>query len=278
MITAGNLKLPHLARVPMLKVTETALSDIGEALRLRRVWVALASEDIGDQHRRTALGPLWLLINYLVYAGSFVVLFGGNSGSPTYPVYVATGLFVWLYIAEVLSQSVVLFVREQSFIQGTPLPLSVYVLRLTMQSLIRSAYALAGCLAIMLIVGEPIGWHWLWSAAALFLIVLVTPAAIIVFATAGAFFPDLQFVVSNLMRLGIFLTPIIWVHTGDGGIRGAFYYWNPFTYFLEIVRVPILTGDVPWRSFAICLAIGLALWALALILLGKFRKQIAFLL
>ena len=262
----------------MFKAIEAALSDISEALRLRRVWVALASEDIGDQHRRTALGPLWLLINYLVYAGSFVVLFAGSARSPNYAAYVATGLFVWLFIAEVLTQSVVLFVREQSFIQGTTLPLSVYVLRLMMQSLIRSAYALAGCVAIMLIAGEPVTWYWLWSALGLLLIVLITPAAIIVFATAGAFFPDLQFIVSNLMRLGIFLTPIIWVHTGGGGIRGAFYYWNPFTYFLEIVRVPILAGDVPWRSFAICIALGLAVWALAVALLGKFRKQIAFVL
>jgi lipopolysaccharide transport system permease protein len=95
---------------------------------------------------------------------------------------------------------------------------------------------------------------------------------------AGAFFPDLQFIVSNLMRLGIFLTPIIWVHTGGGGIRRIFYYWNPFTYMLEIVRVPILSGDVPWRSFAICIVIGLALWTLALMLLGNFRKKIAFVL
>src|SRR5690606_31868816 len=139
---------------------------------------------------------------------------------------------VWLYIAEVLSQSVVLFVREQGFIQGTTLPLSTHVLRLLTQSLIRSAYALAGCIALMLLVGEPVTWYWLCSAGALLLIVLITPAAIITFATAGAFFPDLQFIVSNLMRLGIFLTPIIWVHTGGGGIRAAFYYWNPFTYFL----------------------------------------------
>jgi lipopolysaccharide transport system permease protein len=206
------------------------------------------------------------------------VLFGGRTGSPNYAVYVATGLFVWLYIAEVLTQSVVLFVREQSFIQGTTLPLSVYVLRLMMQSLIRSAYALAGCIAIVLLAGEPIGWSWLWSAGALILIVAITPAAIIVFATAGAYFPDLQFVVANLMRLGIFLTPIIWVHAGGGGIRAAFYYWNPFTYFLEIVRVPILAGEMPWRSLAICIAIGLATWALAVALLGKSRKQIAFLL
>lgn len=262
----------------MIKAIEAAMSDMREALRLHRVWIALASEDIGDQHRRTALGPLWLLINYLFYAGAFVLLFRSNTGSPNYAVYVATGLFVWLYISEILAHSIVLFVREQSFIQGTTLPLSVYVLRFMMQSLIRSAYALAGCVAIILLAGEPIGWAWLWSAAALALIIVITPAAIIVFATAGAFFPDLQFIVSNLMRIGLFLTPIIWVHKGGGGIRGAFYYWSPFTYFLEIVRVPILAGEMPWWSLAICIAIGLALWALALILLGKFRKQIAFLL
>ena len=42
----------------MLQTLESARSDIRAAFRLRHVWIALASEDIGDQHRRTALGPL----------------------------------------------------------------------------------------------------------------------------------------------------------------------------------------------------------------------------
>jgi lipopolysaccharide transport system permease protein len=262
----------------MTKIIQTALSDISEAFRLRRVWMALASEDIGDQHRRTALGPLWLLINYLVFAGAFVVLFSTNAGSPNYAVYVASGLFVWLYISEVTTESVTLFIREQSFIQGTTLPLSIYVLRLTMQSLIRSGYALAGCIAIMLIAGAKITIYWLYSALGIALIVAITPAAIILFAIAGAFFPDLQFIVGNLMRIGLFLTPIIWVNTGGSGIRAAFYYWNPYTYFLEIVRVPILGEDIPWGAATICITLGLVVWALAILFLGKFRKQIAFLL
>jgi lipopolysaccharide transport system permease protein len=262
----------------MLRTIKVAIADIRDAFRLRRVWIALANEDIGDQHRRTTLGPLWLLINYLVLAGTFVFFFGDQTGSPNYAVYTSAGLFVWLYLSEVITQSVVLFGREQSFIEGTTLPLSVYVMRMTMQSLIRAAYALAGCIAIMLMAGAAVTLGWLWSAAALVLIVLITPAVIIVFAMAGAFFPDLQFIVSNFMRIGLFLTPIIWVHTGDGGVRAAFYYWNPFTYFLEIVRMPILTGEPPLRSLAICTALGLVLWAVALALLGKFRKQIAFLL
>jgi lipopolysaccharide transport system permease protein len=56
----------------------------------------------------------------------------------------------------------------------------------------------------------------------------------------------------------------------------VFYYWNPFTYFLEIVRVPILSGAVPVRALLLCAAIGLALWAAAIVLLGRYRKQLVF--
>ena len=49
-----------------------------------------------------------------------------------------------------------LFAREESFIKGTTLPLTVYVMRLAMQSVIRAGYALVGCLAILLLSGTPL--------------------------------------------------------------------------------------------------------------------------
>lgn len=262
----------------MLRTIENALGDLRAGLAMRRVWIALASEDIGDQHRRTALGPLWLLVNYLAFAGIFVVIFGAGSEAADFPAYVAIGLFVWLYLAEVIGQATALFVREESFIKGTTLPLSVYVLRLTAQSLMRALYALAGCVAILFVTGTTVGTGWLWAAGGLALIVAVTPAAIIVFATAGAFFPDIQFIVANLMRLGMFLTPVFWVHGGEGRLRALFYYWNPFTYFLEIVRQPVLTDRPAGWALAFCATTGLVLWALALTLLGRYRKRIVFVL
>ncbi|MCV3210525.1 ABC transporter permease [Mesorhizobium sp. YC-39] len=259
-------------------MVRSALADIGRGLRMRNVWMALAREDIGDQHKRTTLGPVWLLVNYLAYAGTFVVIFGHNPAIPNFPAFVAVGLFVWLYLSEVITQGVSLFTREQSFISGTTLPVTVYVMRMTMQSVIRAAYALAGCLAIVLIEGTPVTSFWLWSALGLVLIVFATPAVITLCAIGGAFFPDVNFLVQNLMRLGLFVTPIFWTRLSEGGMRALIYHWNPFTYFLEIVRIPVIDGRVPFHALGICATITFFLWATAVLLLGRLRKQIVFVL
>lgn len=253
-----------------------AIDDLTRGLRLRRVWVALAAEDIGDQHRRTTLGPLWLLINYLAFAGTFIFIFHrGDPGGPSYPIYVATGLLVWFFIMETITTSVTLFVREENFIKGTTLPLTVYVLRAALQAIIRAGYALVGCVLILLLSGAAVTPVWIWSLLGLVVIMVTTPAAITCFAFLGVFFPDSQFVVSNVMRVGMFVTPVFWADPGVGGLRGAFYHYNPFTWFLEIVRAPIVSGAVPLGPLVQCAAIGLALWIVALLLLGAFRRQVA---
>jgi lipopolysaccharide transport system permease protein len=260
----------------LMQILVDAAEDISESIRRRPLWLALAKEDIGDQHRRTALGPLWLLLNYLAFAGTFIAIFGHSDPYPAYPAYVAVGLLVWFYIMEVLTQSVSLFVREAGYIKGTTLPLSLYVMRLTAQSVIRMTYALAGCVAILVLAGTPVTTSWFSSLAGLALVVVATPAAITVFAILGTFFADIQFIMPHVMRLGMFLTPVFWVHTGGGGVRDIFYYWNPFTYFLEMVREPIITGTVPVQPFVVSAAMTLGVWALAIFLLGRFRKEIVF--
>lgn len=262
----------------LLMAIRNAGADIREGLRLRHLWLELAREDIGDQHRRTTLGPLWLLINYLAFAGTFIFLFHRGDGIPNYPAYVATGLLVWFYIMETTVNSVTLFVREEALIKGTPLPLSVYVMRLLTQSLIRSTYAMLGCGAILLISGTALSVGALWALPGLLLIILSTPAAIVVFAFLGAYFPDSQFIVSNLMRLGMFLTPIFWAYSGEGGIRASFYQLNPFTYLIELVRTPVVCGVPSFQALLLTLLLVLALWVAALVLLGQFRKKLAFIL
>lgn len=246
---------------------------------MHRVWTALAREDIGDQHKRTTLGPMWLLINYLAFAGTFIFVFRrGDAGDPTYASYVATGLLVWFFLMETINSGVSLFAREEGFIKGTTLPLSVYVLRTTMQAMIRTGYAAVGCLGIVLLSGTQPELVWLWAGLAVLLIVMITPAVVTVMAFMGVYFPDSQFLVANAMRIGMFLTPVFWVYDGAGGVRSLFYWFNPFTYFLEIVRAPIVGAYVPLHAFAICAAVGIASWGIALYLLGRFRKQVVFVL
>lgn len=260
----------------MLKEMGEGLNDLRAGLRRWPVWVALAGEDIGDQHRRTTLGPIWLLINYLAFAGTFIFVFRQGDPDTNYPAHAATGLLVWFYVMEVISQSVTLFPREESFIKGTSLPLSVYVFRLAMQSVIRASYALVGAIAIIALSGHAFALGWGWSLLGILLILVTTPAAIISFALVGTYFPDSQFLISNMMRIGMFLTPVFWVHGSEGGVRGVLYYWNPFTYFVEIVRAPILTGQLPVVPLAVCGTLTALLWIVSLYSFGKRRHEVVF--
>ncbi len=260
----------------MANFLNQAIADVRAGFRMRRVWFALATEDIGDQHRRTTIGPAWLLFNYLAFAGVFIFVFQRGAGIPSYETYIAVGLFVWLYMSDVISGSISLFVREEGLIKGTKLPLSVYVMRMVSQSVIRATYAFLGCALILMMSGAVPSSAWILSALALLLIVVIAPAVIILFAFLGAFFPDSQFIVTNLMRIGMFITPVFWAPGTGDSIRHVIYAWNPFTYFLEIVRLPILTGEFPLFAFVFCSVVGVLCWIFALVILGSFGKKVVF--
>ena len=258
----------------MFKILANAFADMAAAYERRRVWITLATEDVGDQHRRTALGQIWLLINYFAFAATFIFVFTPNP-TAEFAIYVATGLMVWNYLTDCITQSVTLFEREESFIKGTNLPLSAYVMRLTLQNLIRAVYAVIGCVIILVLAQVNVTWDWIWAGLGLVIIVVCSPAVIAVFGFLGVFFPDSQFIVANLMRVAMFATPLFWTHEGEGGLRGALYYYNPFTYFLDLVRTPIVNNAIPFTAIGISLVFTLAMWAIAIVLLGSLRKQVA---
>lgn len=260
----------------MTALIESAWQDLAAGLKRRRVWSALAVETIEESHRRTLLGPIWLLVNYLLYAGTFIVLFGSQFEGENYPAYVALGLLVWLYVMECMSQGVSLFKREAPLIEGTVLPLSVYVYRQCAQSAIRNGYALLGAGLILTLTGVYPTMDWLWSLPAVGLVIFTAPAVVLLLAIAGVLLPDMKFIINHLIRLGIFLSPIFWFPGDRGGIRTLLYRWNPVTYYLEIVRTPIYRGEFPLEAWGYTLVISTAVWVAALLIFGKYRREVVF--
>lgn len=260
----------------MLESARRGLADLGAALKLRGVWWALASEDIADSHRQTMLGPIWPLLNYLLFVGTLVLVLGNQSGSPNFVAYVATGMLAWLFMSDVLSMSATLFSREENFIKGTVLPISTYVMRQTVVISIRSFYALLGAVAVLLYSGFAVTSALLSVVPAVLLLLLAAPAVAVLFGLAGAYFRDFQFIVVNAVRLLIFVTPIFWTVPRAGGLLGFLYNWNPLTHYIDIIRMPVVDGTVPTHSWAVALSITAVLLAAALVALGRFNRRIVF--
>lgn len=260
----------------MLEFARRGLADLSAALKLKSVWWALASEDIVDAHRRTMLGPVWPLLSYLLFVGTLVMVLGRNQGPISFAAYVASGMLVWLFISDVLTMSVTLFTRESAFIKGTILPISVYVLRQSTVIALRSFYAMLGAIPVLLYTGLEFTPALLSILPAIAILLLTAPAVAVLLGVGGAYFPDLQFVVTNAMRLLMFITPVFWLRHDMGGILGFLYYWNPLTHYIEIVRWPIIQGTVPASSWIVVSLLTAVLVATALVVLGKFRRQIVF--
>lgn len=254
-----------------------AFADISQALRRRHVWLTFGAQDVFDQHTRTTLGPLWLLVNFYLYWMTIYIVLGQYKQIENFGAYLALGLFVWSYMSEVISLSTSLFTREAALIKGTTLPYSSYVLQLFVQSVIRIVFSLVGCISILFFTLETITPLAMLSLTGLLVIVLTTPAVIMVFAITGAYAPDTSFLVTNILRIGFFLSPVFWLDAGGNVWRAALYFYNPFSHFIAIVRDPIWAGSFPATSMMICLAIGLAFWAGALCLLERNRNRIVYL-
>lgn len=259
----------------MFRAIRIGLSDVRAGISRRSVWMALAKEDIGDSHKRTRLGPAWLLLNYLLFVATLLFAFGTDDSS--HLVYIACGLLAWNFISEIVMQSVTLFLAEEAFIKGTVLPLFVYVMRHTMRVTIRAAYALVGAIAIVLYVKGGISIGWLYTIPAIAWLLLTAPAVSIIFAILGALMPDLNFFVQHFIRLALFLSPVFWLPHG-GGLRNVLYHWNPFTHYIEIFRTPVMLDVVPLHSWIVCVVMTLMMWAVALWLLGTYRKKVVFFL
>jgi ABC-type polysaccharide/polyol phosphate export permease len=259
----------------MFETMKGGLSDIRAGLGRRSVWLALAREDIGDSHKRTRLGPAWLLLNYLLFIATLLFVFSNHQAN--YVVYLACGLLAWNFISETIMQSVSLFFTEEPFIKGTVLPLFVYVMRHTMRVAIRASYALTGAIAIVLVVNGGVSIGWLYAVPGMIWLLLTAPAVAIILGILGVLMPDINFFVQNFMRLAFFLTPVFWYPT-SGGPRSILYHWNPMTHYIDIFRSPIMSDILPLHSWAICLATTVLLWVAALAMLGLYRKRLVFFL
>ena len=189
----------------MLQPVSEAVGDLRAAWRGRRIAMAFAHEDVADAYRKTSLGPIWMLISYLLFNCAIVFVAGHPADIPNYIGFVACGLLVFQFMSEVISDGVTLFHREQPYIKGTTLPISIYVFRLTCRSMLRNAYPLAGAVGLLLYSGEIPNVAWLYAIAGIVLIILATPAVVTVAAIIGALSPDMGFVVQNVLRLSFFL-------------------------------------------------------------------------
>jgi len=256
---------------------QQAIADIVDGLRLTHVWALLGRHDIKQRYRRSTLGPFWLTLSMAIMIGTMGILYAHlfSQSMSDYLPFLAVGLLLWTFISTNLNELCSSFIGAENMIKQVKLPFTVHVLRVVWRNLLILAHHGVILIPVALWGGKV---TVVAAISALLGIVCLATNALWVGLILGivcARFRDIPQIVANLTQITFFLTPILWQPEVLGS-RMWVATLNPLFHFVEIIRMPILSGSIPWQSWSICLGVSAVLTVAAIVLLARFKRRIAY--
>ena len=254
-----------------------ALQDWRRSFAQAPLWFNLALEDLRDRYRRTLLGVAWIVISFALFVAVKVLVFGQmvSASKAEFGLFVAIGFGLWSYINAMVVDACTAYMYSRAWILGTAIPYPVFLLQAVLRNCL--TFALILLVVALAMVWKPTPWSAnAWLAIPGLLAYVVTSVWLTaILAPLCARYRDLHHAIQTGMRLMFFVTPILWMPRTSptlAWIAGV----NPLTSFIEIVRAPLLYGEVPAASWMVVLLINLAGGVLGLLTYASTRKRIAY--
>ena len=267
---------------------------------LKEVWASrellfnLTSREVRGKYKRTIFGQLWSLANplalMLIYTLVFGLLFKSNplpgnpSGLNIFALWLLCGLLPWTFFAAVVNQAAASLVVNANLIQKVSFSRVVLPLSTVGSSAYNWLFEMVVLLVAISIAG---GFVLPWIPLVIIAMVLLAIFAAgvgLLFAIANVYFRDTQYLLSIILQLWIYLTPIIYpiervqqASTSVGGLLHTpvtvldIYNLNPMVHFVALFRQLIYDNRWPDTvEWVIC-----TLWAIVVFCVGLlvFRKN-----
>lgn len=261
----------------LLAATPRTLRDVTAGFGRWRLWIFLSRHDLVIRYKRTWLGVSWVLISFALFVIAKVAVFGTLAGKElgSFAVYLSVGYMVFKFISAIIVDGANCLTSSETWIKGEALPYSIYAYRSVTRNLI-----------VATMTTPPVVFVCAWYGAFNLESALSIPAVLVAYIANAIWISLLLGVicarlrdVSHLIIMGMsltyFLTPVLWVKP-DTGILATIATYNPFTYFIDIIRVPLMGGGIPWNSWSIVGIVTVSGVIVTTIVFGLLRNRVIY--
>jgi ABC-type polysaccharide/polyol phosphate export permease len=247
----------------------------------RYFWLNLVRAELQRRYRRSFLGLGWSMLQPLSMTLALGLVYGKLLGISfwDFAPMLLCGLAFWNMISQSILRGCDSLVTSESYIRQQPLPLAMFPLRMVLTS----GFHFLVSFALTLLIVWPLRRMFDWGAL---MSIVPTLALLFVFcwsmATLAGFahtyFPDTQHLAEVSLHVLMFLTPIMYPASllSDKGM-GWLVHYNPLAVLVEMLRMPVLRGEVPplatYALAAVMVSVpaGLATWVVA-----RFEDRVIF--
>lgn len=255
------------------------LKEIFSGFRRISLVGILSWHDIRSRYRRSAIGPFWLTISMGVMIATIGLVFGKIFNTPMqdFLPFLTIGIISWTFITTTITEGCAGFIEAEGVIKQLPIPLFVHILRVLWRNLIILGHNLVILPLLMVVLGKGVSLVALLAIPGLLLVVFCLGWIALFFAIICARYRDLPLIVTSVLQVAFYLTPIIWMPKLLPDRMGlAFLTLNPFYHFLELIRAPFL-GNIPsLTSWLVVGGIAILGWCFTLTVFARFRRRVAY--
>lgn len=248
-----------------------SLRDWWVGVRSAELWGMLAWYDVVLRYRRSMLGPLWLTIStgaMLVGMGPLYSMLLGVPIDRFFP-HLTLGVIFWGFVTGAINDGCGVFFNGAQYLKQPGFPALALVWRSLARNLIQLGHTIILYVPVALWFHVPITARALLFLPGLIVVIVNLYAAMVTVGVFTARFRDVAQIVSSVLTLMMFITPVFWFPDVLPE-RAKFMLYNPFAQILAIIRLPLLgsypaPGTVKYMILftALNLVIAAIVWAAA---------------
>jgi lipopolysaccharide transport system permease protein len=220
---------------------------------------------------RYYLNYLWWLIEPILSMLVFYVVFGIflNRGTPNYVGFLLIGLVHWQWFSNGVIQSANSILSNKGLMMQVDIPKIFFPLEIILRGTFKHIFVTVILLLFLLFYPIPVAVTWL-ALPVLFVIQALYVLSIgVICAAIVPFLPDLQFVISTIIRLAVYASGIFFdINAVVKPEHRYIMYLNPIAGLVKNYREILMYGNWPdWLYLGYIALAGVLLLFLAILLL-----------
>lgn len=240
----------------------------------------LILRDIKLRYKQTLLGVVWVVLQPLITALLFTVVFGrwlhveGN-GAP-YMLFAFSGLIPWLVFSQSVQRASTSLVNEANLVQKVYFPRVFLPLAGTLGVFLDYLFALLTFVVLIIYFQFPLSWKICFLPVGTVIIFLFSASFNILFSSLSAHYRDFKHIIPFFLQFWMYASPLAYAMTAIPEKWQWLFALNPLTGTIEFFRWFLLNQqNFPSFSFGVACCVTAALVGASLIVFRKLEWTVA---
>ena len=252
-----------------------------ELYQYRGMIYNLVKRDVRGRYKGSMLGAIWNFIppfaQILVYVFVFSSIF--SIGIKDYSLYLIVGIVPWLFFSETLIDGAGSIVNNSDLVKKIYFPRIVIPISVTLSHGVNFIIYIFFEIIVMIVFGYTLSLSMvLYAIITFILFFILTLTLTCLVAAIDVYFRDMQFIVSVMSRILVWLSPITYtyMHIESNDLLNWIVGCNPITYYIDLFHDVLYWGaTVEYNSIMICVTITCIVTIISIIGFIKLEKRFA---